>query len=164
MNSGAVVSGCGVYRYWLGRRWADLTATQPVRVATFVMLNPSTADATADDPTIRRCIGFARRLGCGGLNVVNLFAYRSPSPLALKQFRGDPVGPDNNLYLQAALLVVGPVIAAWGVHGLFRGRDRDVKAMYAEASVYLHCLGKTKDGHPKHPLYLPADAELEPLA
>lgn len=149
----AILSPCGRYRYRLTRRWGDGPTCG------FVMLNPSTADADQDDPTIRRCIGFAKREGCGGLIVVNLFAWRSTSPLGLLD-ADDPVGPDADDHLLLAIdQVDGPLIAAWGVWN--RGtRPGDVRAMIGKHCV---CLGKTKDGHPRHPLYVKGETSLEPL-
>lgn len=153
--TGAVISDCGLYRYRLWRRWAD----GPCCV--FVMLNPSTADATKDDPTIRRCIGFAKREGCGSLEVVNLFAFRATSPDDMKR-AVQPIGPDNDRHLlEATRTADGPVIAAWGAHGGYEGRDRSVRLLLREVSLL--CLGKTKNGSPRHPLYAPSNAELSEL-
>jgi hypothetical protein len=142
------------YRYALERRWSEAAP------AVFVMLNPSTADAFAEDPTIRRCLAFARREGCGGLVVVNLFALRATDPYELyKIVHPDPVGPENDrIVREAAAEAEGPVIAAWGVHGALNGRGAIV-ARLLEASD-LMCLGLTKDGHPRHPLYVRGDAPL----
>lgn len=145
-----------VYRYALTRRW---DTDRPM--AAFVMLNPSTADAFTVDPTVRRCVSFACDWGAGGVLIVNLFALRSTDPRALYS-HPDPVGPDNDTvitwHLSAMTEVVTPVIAAWGVHGELHGRGREVAALLAARRVPLSCLGTTKDGHPKHPLYLPASA------
>lgn len=144
------------YRYALTRCW---NTDRPM--AAFVMLNPSTADAFKVDPTIRRCVSFACNWGAGGVLVVNLFAVRSTDPRALYS-HPHPIGPDNDTviawHLSAMDEVVTPVIAAWGVHGAFGGRGRDVAGLLAARGVPLSCLGTTKDGHPKHPLYLPASA------
>lgn len=147
----AVLSGCGRYRYLLTRRWADDPAV------TFVMLNPSTADATTDDPTIRRCIGFAKSWGYGSLNVVNLFAFRATDPRDLLAAT-DPVGPRNDAFLHDYLPVS---VAAWGAHKLAVARARQVMQAFAGRPL-LWCLGVTKDGHPRHPLYVRADAPLIP--
>lgn len=141
------------YRYVLQRRWSDAAP------AVFVMLNPSTADAMVDDPTIRRCLGFARRERRGGLVVVNLFALRATDPKALYAHR-DPVGPANDAVLAATCAQADLLIAAWGAHGSLHGRDQAVARLLAGRDV--QCLGTTKDGHPCHPLYLPADAPLRP--
>jgi hypothetical protein len=125
----------------------------------FIMLNPSTADADVDDPTIRRCMGFARSRNFGGIVVANLFAFRATKPQDMKA-AADPVGPANNQCIQEVLAQACiddvPVLAAWGAHGNYRGRDKQVVAI-AERPFY--CLGQTKDGHPRHPLYVRADAQ-----
>lgn len=149
--NGAEFSPDGVYRYRLWREW---DASLP-RCA-FVMLNPSTADASQNDPTIRRCIGYATRWGYGALDVVNLFGYRATNPRELRTAL-DPVGPGNDEAILWAARVCRTVFAAWGVHGAFRGRDRYVEQLLAEQSIGIYALGLTKDGHPRHPLYLPSD-------
>ena len=115
----------------------------------FVGLNPSTADETQDDPTIRRCIAFAKAWGYGGVCMTNLFAYRATLPEVMKA-TSDPVGPDNDEYLRALAADAGVVVAAWGANGTHKGRDAEVRKLLPE----LHCLALTKDGHPGHPLYL----------
>ena len=145
----AAFSDCGLYRYSLTRRWADGPR------ALFVMLNPSTADATADDPTIRRCISFARREGCGAIEVVNCYALRSTSPAALRMSAIDIVGPHNRQAVEAALQYAARVICAWGAHPV---ESSPVPALLAEADRW--CLGVTADGSPRHPLYVRADAPL----
>jgi hypothetical protein len=124
------------------------------------MLNPSTADALLDDPTIRRCIGFARAWGFGALEVVNLFAFRATLPSQLRAAL-DPVGPRNNRFLRAALGRADAVVAAWGAHGSWGGRDRAVLHLLSggidQPWPSPQCLGLTKHGHPRHPLYLPLD-------
>jgi len=115
MVRSAVISPCGLYRYRLSRQW-----TEPSYSLAFVMLNPSTADAEVDDPTIRRCIGFARREGYGGIEVVNLYAFRATSPDDLWKAK-DPCGPENEGHLiSIARASVGygtPIVCAWGAHG-----------------------------------------------
>lgn len=158
MRRGALFSPCRKYRYALFRAW------EPAKgFVMFVGLNPSTADETVDDPTIRRCIAFAQAWGYGGLCMANLFAFRATEPADMKK-APDPVGPENDGYLQSLSLAADVVVAAWGVHGTHRGRDTQVRAMLPN----LHYLRLTKDGHPGHPLYLPASLrpvawELEPL-
>lgn len=150
----AVISECGRYRYALTRRWSDGPNCG------FIMLNPSTADAERDDPTIRRCIGFARREGCGGLIVLNLFAYRATKPEDMAA-ASDPVGPHADHHLLDFIQNVdGPLIAAWGSHWMAKTRAADVTAMIGS---HCSCLGKTKNGSPRHPLYVRADTPLEPL-
>ena len=156
-STGALLSDCGQYRYTLTREWDE---GRPA--LTFIMLNPSTADATLDDPTIRRCIGFARDRGFGGLRVLNLFAFRATDPAHMKAAQ-DPVGPDNDIHLIAALTAAAaanaPVIAAWGTHGAHNGRAAEVRELALQYGVELMCLGATRDGHPRHPLYVKADQE-----
>lgn len=139
------------YRYLLEHRWGS------VAPMVLVMLNPSTADATRDDPTMRRALRFARREGCGGLIVVNLFALRATDPAALTS-HPDPVGSDNDQVLCAAVGRGNLVVAGWGAHGTPHGRDRAVLRLLAP--VRLRCLGLTAGGQPRHPLYLPATAPL----
>lgn len=135
----------GRYRYLLWRRWAEADSLL------FIMLNPSTADAAQDDPTIRRCIGFARRWGFGGVEVVNLFAWRATLPRELAKAR-DPVGPHNDRAISLAVARSRAVIAAWGVHGALGDRDAQVAQLLA--ATRLRCLGLTRDGAPRHPLYV----------
>lgn len=140
----------GAYRYLLTRTWGT---GDP---AVFVMLNPSTADAFTLDPTVRRCVGFARAWGAGGLVVANIFALRSTDPQALYD-HPDPVGAANDAVLDA--LPVGPrVIAAWGAHGALHGRGHVVAERLTAAGHRLYCLGRTSKGSPRHPLYLRADS------
>lgn len=150
MRRGATFDDTGSYRYTLWRRW---DSSLP-RVA-FVMLNPSTADRHADDPTIRRCIGFARAWGYGGMVAVNLFAYRTPSPAELARVP-EPVGPENDRHLLVARRRCRDVVLAWGVHGTLRDRDRAVLELLGRRrrGRDLLCLGTTMHGHPRHPLYL----------
>lgn len=116
----------------------------------FIGLNPSTADATNDDPTIRRCIGYARDWGCDGLCMMNLFAFRATLPKDMKAAE-DPVGPENDRTLIFMAEGAEVIVAAWGNNGRYMGRDEKVKAMIPQ----LHYLRLTKDGFPAHPLYLP---------
>lgn len=141
--SGAAISPCARYRYALWRRWTVGPAVL------FVMLNPSTADASNNDPTIRRCIGFARSWGYSAMAVGNLFALRTPSPEKLKRARS-PIGPDNDLWLGRMRADTALTIAAWGIHGLHRKRSSAMRKQLPDAQV----LGLTKLGEPRHPLYL----------
>lgn len=160
----AVLSDDGRYRYHLSRWWADDGPVMGI-----IGLNPSTADADVDDPTIRRCIGFAQREGCVGVNVANLFAYRATSPADLARVF-ERVGPDNDLWLERYLDVAtasengAPLVAAWGAHKIARDRAAIVTQRARDRGVTLHCLGRTLAGDPKHPLYVPADAPLEVYA
>lgn len=117
------------------------------------MLNPSTADAFALDPTNRRCVGFAQRWGFGAMVTTNVFAWRSTDPRGLRDVE-DPVGVDNDGVLVEAARRADLVVAAWGVHATLGGRGETVRGLLAGAGVVLHVLRLTKDGHPGHPLYV----------
>ena len=157
-TTSADFSPCGRYRYTLRRAWTGRRAVPPRRERLLIIaLNPSTADAERDDPTIRRCIGFAQAWGFRSLCVANLFAWRATRPADLK-LAPDPVGPDNDAWLRHEARRAGLVVAAWGVHGVHQGRDAAVRAMLP----MLYCLRRTRDGHPAHPLYLPKT--LRPVA
>jgi hypothetical protein len=138
-----------MYRYELWRSWMGGNG-----YAMFIGLNPSTADETEDDPTIRRCAAFAKAWGYSSLCMANLFAFRATQPEAMKVVL-DPVGPDNDDHLQRCAEKAGVVVAAWGTHGVHRGRNAQVRKMLP----VLHALRLTKDGHPGHPLYLPKTLE-----
>ncbi len=124
------------------------------------MLNPSTADAERSDPTVTRCVHYAQAWGFGALIVTNLFAHRSTDPRALKVV-DDPVGPDNDAWILRAAQSVHRVVVAWGVHGTLLDRDTHVLALLADCPLYR--LGQSRAGHPRHPLYLPRNAQLERL-
>jgi hypothetical protein len=162
----AVVSRDGLYRYSLQRHWQN--AALPGTVV-WIMLNPSTADGKADDPTIRRCVGFTERMGYGHLAVVNLFAYRTTHPTVMKSARGrgvDVVGPDNDDTIMRWCREAATIVAAWGAsQAVDAGRALQVRRMLDDdpACGPLHCLARTATGGPKHPLYLPNSAELEVL-
>lgn len=125
------------------------------------MLNPSTADATHDDPTIRRCIAFAARENLGGVEVMNLFAFRATAPADLMA-AADPVGPDNDRHLDELFVRHATVLAAWGAHGAFAGRAAAVVRLAADRGTTLACLGMTLKGEPLHPLYVKGDRALGP--
>ncbi|MFF1444175.1 DUF1643 domain-containing protein [Streptomyces sp. NPDC058295] len=158
------------YRYLLTRIWDPAVAPLVV-----LMLNPSTANALEDDPTIRRLSGprgFARREGAGGVVVVNLFSLCSPHPSDLVA-HPDPVGPLGDVFIRRGIAMSrGPrragvkgssrVVAAWGAFPMAVDRGRDVTAALRRRGVVMACLGTTSEGHPRHPLYLPGAAALEP--
>jgi hypothetical protein len=146
MERAASFSPCRAYRYALWRRWGNGPYCM------FIGLNPSTADETNDDPTIRRCIGFARAWGYEALCMTNLFAFRATDPKVMKA-AAEPVGRENDITLETLGRGAGVVIAAWGAHGVHRRRDQSVRLFVPG----LHYLRLTKDGHPGHPLYLPAN-------
>lgn len=148
----AVFSECCKYRYSLTREW-----DRDKKKVLFLLLNPSTADESKNDPTIRRCINYAKDWGYGGLYIGNIFAFRATDPLVMKK-QSDPIGPLNNgfiLYLhkQAAITVAG-----WGSNGSFLDREAYIKRLLKNNIYYLKL---TKDRHPGHPLYLKKD--LKPI-
>lgn len=186
VDFGAELSDCGRYRYRLWREWrgthdpvnwrwlheedgsvakdgAGYDLGEPL-ACVFVMLNPSTADATKDDPTIRRCVGFAKRWNYERVEVINLFAFRSTDPATLLALNhdDDPVGPDNLAHVDRLLPRAGIIIAAWGAHGAHLGQDETMLGWLGCPPRKVHALGLTKDGHPRHPLYLPSNAEPVP--
>ncbi len=177
----AEFSACGTYRYALTRVW---NPGKPKVV--FIGLNPSTANASLDDPTIRRCRGFAKSNDYGGLVMANLFAFRATDPKAMKA-AADPVGPENDAWLRKLATEeydteIGRMsegepgesnllIAAWGIHGGFQDRDKAVQRLLFAAgrdapvpeddqrNLHFNCLGVTKGGYPRHPLYVRADMD-----
>lgn len=156
-RTGAIISPCQQYRYHLWRVWDwDL----PTMV--FVMQNPSTADESVDDPTITRCIGFAKRDGFGSISVRNVFALRATDERELLTHR-DPVGPENEQHLLAARSVstMTRLVVAWGNRfggKRLAGRYASVKALLLPQMPY--CLGTTASGEPRHPLFLKSDTQL----
>ena len=153
-TKGAVVSEDGKYRYQLWRIWDD---SKPLVM--FLMLNPSTADGEEDDPTIRRCIGYAKSWGCGGFYVGNLCSYRSTDPKTLLKVP-DPIGA-NSKHIAEMVKKTALVVCAWGnsdiVKKLFSGMETMILDVLNAKAYYLEL---SKDGTPKHPLYL--KKELEP--
>lgn len=153
----AWMSPCGRYRYDLWRRWGEGD------IVLFIGLNPSTADDKIDDPTIKRCIQFAKRWGYGGMCIVNLFAYRATKPENMLA-QNDPVGPDNMAAIAAITNRprVKLIVCAWGGEGGHRGQDKAVCALIAKTGKALFCFQTNKDGSPQHPLYVRGDKPLEP--
>jgi hypothetical protein len=155
-KSTATFSPCGLYRYDLCRVWKPRARTM-----VFVGLNPSTADESTDDPTIRRILGFADDWGFGSLVMLNAFAYRSTDPKALHdraERRREIVGPDNDATIRRTFeehrrtkLVMG-----WGAHGTLLDRGRDLARLALSVHRRPECFGLTQNGQPKHPLYLAA--------
>lgn len=155
----AILSECGLYRYTL-RRGARCHGG--AGICNFIMLNPSTADAIRDDPTIRRCVNYARDWDHDDLVVTNLFAFRATDPQALKTV-ADPIGPENDRHLIEQARRAQLVVCAWGDGGILHGRAGAVLRMLAGAGVRPHALKLTSvRRQPAHPLYLPGD--LEPKA
>lgn len=152
MIKDAQLSEDRVYRYALWRKWD----ARPQ--AMFIGLNPSTADEVDDDPTIRRCVGFAKSWGYGGIIVANLFGFRATDPTELQKAT-DPVGPENDTWLCRLANDAGLVVAAWGDGGRFNDRGRTVMAMFSD----MHCIKINKSGQPAHPLYLRGALKPMPL-
>lgn len=146
MKKTANISDCRQYRYKLTREWdSDLPAV------CFIGLNPSTADADIDDPTIRRCVNYAKSWGYGKLIMVNLFAFRATEPKDMMN-AADPVGSANDGYVDAAVAEADITVAAWGKHGSFMDRAKGTLRRHGPRYLKLN-----KDGSPAHPLYLKKD-------
>ncbi len=156
-RSGATLSPCCRYRYDLWRSFDG--SGEPTRYVNFVMLNPSTADATENDPTITRCLGFARSWGLDGLVVTNCYAWRSTDPRGLKA-TADPVGPSNDDWIVKRAAGAEIVVCAWGAKA--GNRANVVASLIRYSGKIPHCLRLTKDGHPSHPLYLPSSLTPQP--
>ena len=160
MRRSASFSRCGAYRYCLLRSWDGRDESD--RAVCFVMLNPSTADGCVDDPTIRRCIGFARSWGWASLEVVYLFALRSTDPRALSQ-HPDPVGPRNRGAVRRAVGRCDLLVLAWGAFPL--ARRTPTRWLFDAARgvrIPVCTLGETRAGFPRHPLYVPGDQTPRP--
>jgi hypothetical protein len=156
IDYGAVFDASGRYRYTLWRAWS---AYYPRIV--FILLNPSTADEQKNDPTIRRCMGFARAWNFGSMEVVNLFAYRATDYRELFK-ANDPLGDENDRFLMQAVERCSTVVVGWGNKGTLLDKDRQVISLLA-GSKDVHCLGITKNGQPRHPLYVKGDTALVPF-
>jgi hypothetical protein len=156
-GSDAIISDCRSYRYRLSREWDTFTGAGTVL---WVMLNPSTADASLDDPTIRRCLGFSKAWGFAGLLVGNLFALRSKDPKDIGK-HPDPIGPKNDRHLRemAESCYVSMVVVAWGANVDPYRAAAVCDILRPHASIY--CLGRTKDGSPRHPLYVASKTKPE---
>ena len=151
MKNSAELSDCRKYRYTLWRTWDDAKKS-----VMFIGLNPSTADEENDDPTLIRCMNFAKSWGYGSVCMTNLFAYRATDPNDMKG-AVNPIGFNNNKWLSQMAKEVDLVIAAWGNDGSFLKRSNEVKALFPK----LHCLKMNKSGEPAHPLYL--QSKLKPI-
>lgn len=157
------------YRYWLYRQWVQPDAhsspdySKEPATCLFVMLNPSTVDAMTDDPTVRRCVGFASRWGYCAMAIVNLFAYRTADPKELLSCNHhDNIVGDRNLNaVEDAAWEAHKVVCAWGNHGAYLGQDETCLGWLENTNTPIQCLGKTKQGQPQHPLYLPYDTQLQ---
>lgn len=155
LENDAVISDCGKYRYLLRRTWDHAKPR-----ALFIMLNPSTADARQDDATIRSCVRLIGALGYGSMEVVNLFAWRATDPAELAKAT-DPIGERNDLTIAGAIGRCDTAVCAWGAHPMAESRGRSVRAILRGYRPAVFCLGKTKAGAPKHPLYIKSGAPLE---
>jgi len=177
VNFPTVFSPDRVYRYTLWRRWdetselfkpekewsctkcgADLDKTEDhqcaFRFVQFIGLNPSTADETNDDPTIRRCIRYSKDWGYDGYCMTNLFAFRATDPKVMKS-QPSPIGPDNDTAIMDIAMKAALIVCAWGTHGAHRHRGMQVKGLLRSClGLKIHHLGLTKENFPKHPLYL----------
>lgn len=154
-----ILSPCRQYRYTLWRdfpvqNWLTGAAMNSESYLMVIGLNPSTADETKDDPTIRRCVGFAKLWGFGALCMTNLFAWRDTKPENMMAVTW-PVGAENDHYLLQSAEGAGMIMAAWGKHGSHNGRACD--ALRLLNGFQIKCLKKNKDGSPMHPLYVAAD-------
>ena len=148
IQQGATFSDDRIYRWNLSRLWDE-----KLPVCTFICLNPSTADESLNDPTVRRCMNFAAQWGYGKLITVNLFAFRATNPEVMKR-SFSPRGSENDEFILKAFEEAELTVAAWGNDGKYMNRGREVCDLLDDE---LHCLGLTQNGEPKHPLYLKKD-------
>lgn len=155
LENDAVISECGNYRYLLRRTWDH---SKPR--ALLVMLNPSTADARQDDATIRSCVRLLVGLGYGSMEVVNIFGYRATDPSELGVAL-DPIGPENERIVLAAIHRCDTVICAWGAHALAESKSTFLLNRIRSCRPAAYCFGKTKHGAPRHPLYVKSGTTLE---
>jgi hypothetical protein len=156
MEKSACFSDCGTYRYILRRRWKKDSG-----IVNWIMLNPSTADHEQDDPTIRRCINFAKAWGYGGIVVTNLFAFRTKNPWSMLD-APDSIGPDNDHFLGLESALANIRVAAWGINGTKKGRAEAVIPIISHGGTLpIHWIGNTRtsNGQPGHPLYIPKDSQ-----
>jgi len=154
---GALLTEDRLYRFRLWRRWGDGP------MVAFLGLNPSTADETRNDPTVRRCIRYAMDWGKAGMFMLNLYGWRSTDPAPLWDGSVvDPVGPGHDQHLLDVGRQVDFVVCAWGAFRKAQARGRQVLDMYAAAGVQIRILQLTQQGFPAHPLYLPADLKPRP--
>lgn len=153
----AVISPCGKYRYLLRRGNEGV----PHRTLGFIMLNPSTADANVDDPTIRKCMKYANREFYDGIIVANIFALRATNPKEL-YVSHDPIGPDNSTYIHTVATSCTDVVCAWGNQNIVTpSLTEEIIKVLGKLDVRVWCLGRNKNGSPKHPLYVRGDKPLE---
>lgn len=164
-----IFSPCRQYRYTLWREWPEMfwfddiepgeaCAGNRFKYVQFIGLNPSTADENKNDPTIRKCIGFAKKWGYGALCMTNIFAWRDTQPAKMKQ-QEFPVGVDNLDHVSTCAKDADLIIAAWGKHGAHLQQDKNVESWIRAAGGKLFCLRKNQDGSPMHPLYVPYETK-----
>ncbi len=154
--SRAVYSDCEQYRYLLTRCWDGKGENRAV----FIGLNPSTATELQNDPTVARCINYAKAWGHDAMTMLNAYAFRSTDPKGLKTI-DDPVGPDNDRYISRQTLAASRIILCWGTHAVYLDRGENLFTKLQAWERDLFCLRVTKHGHPSHPLYLKKD--LQPI-
>lgn len=150
-SSSAILSECGTYRYLLSRAWKYPAEDQPYVL--FILLNPSTADHLQNDPTVRRCIGFAKEWGYNRVVIGNLYAYRSTDPKQLNTHL-NPVGPKNIHHLKTVILKANKVVLGWGSNAELPNSENYIIQEVLQLIQKPYCLGVTKSGQPRHPLYL----------
>lgn len=166
MLNHALFSDDGAHRYWLHRSMSQ-PGPQPRLMCLWVMLNPSTADCTVNDPTIKRCMGFTAAWGFDDMEVVNLFALRSTDPkmLLLPKMKPRAIGPENDSHIAGCARRADLVVCAWGAFKFSKERSADVLKLVQNSiplwCVGIKCVGVTQGNHPKHPLYVPAGTKLE---
>lgn len=153
LKSDAKLSDCRKYRFALWRIWDE---EKPY--AMFIGLNPSTADEVENDPTITRCINYAKSWGYGGLCMANLFAFRATKPSDMMLF-SDPIGSENNKWLEKLSASAGIIVAAWGNNGDHLNRSKEIRQLLPN----LHCLKMNQSGEPAHPLFLKLDLKPVPM-
>lgn len=146
ITSSARFNSTRTHRYSLWRIW-----NENIKPLVVIGLNPSTADEYENDPTVSKCIVWAREWGFGGLIMLNIFAYRATDPKEMKR-HPEPVGEDNNKHILKHCERAGLILCAWGNDGAFRDRAKEVLALLESFDLY--CMGTNQDGSPKHPLYL----------
>jgi hypothetical protein len=164
IKSTAHFSDCGKYRFHLSRVWDESKPS-----VCWCLLNPSTADAEKLDPTLTRCLNYSLDWGYGQMHVINAFAFRATDPTDMMAAE-DPVGENvltggipvsNDGYMTLIPGICQMTVVGWGVGGEFKGRYRAIASLAKARNLQLKCLGRTKSGHPRHPLYLPRNAKLE---
>ncbi len=156
MEREALISDCGRYRYLLRRVWDHGKPR-----ALFVMLNPSTADATVDDPTIRSCVRLTKGLGYGSFEVINLFSLRATDPMNLAKAGVPLIGPKQEGISFSAIERCDIPICAWGAHPIARDNSSFLLGHIRSYRPAVFCFGRTKDGAPRHPLYIKTGTPLE---